>query len=175
VVVMISISVVWPSPERVAETIAATREHNAVTLAATEGRRPRHAAPEVTESDDSSNIRARGGDRLARAADVPTQTPPSRATMSSPARPDHGAHTPATDPSRSACQSTGPQSTGPQSTMAGATGLGPAAPPTTAPPPAPPPGDAPPSAPGMRTPRGGYPSGQHHSVGLPTAETPSTG
>ena len=46
VCVMIGISVLWPSPERVDETIASVRTHNAVTIAAVDGRRPRHAAPE---------------------------------------------------------------------------------------------------------------------------------
>jgi MFS family permease len=168
VVVMIAISVVWPSPERVAETIATIRERNTMTLAATEGRRPRHAAPEITEPVETSDIEARAGDRVASTADVPNQTPPSRATVSSATRPEPG--TPATDASRSASQPTGTQSTGTQSTMARPAGSRSAAPPA-----APPSGDAPPpSAPGVRTPRSGYPSGQHHSIALPTAETPST-
>ena len=65
VCVMIGISVVWPSPDRVDETIASVRAHNAVTIAAVDGRRPRHAAPEGPAPAATSPMAADTGDRSA--------------------------------------------------------------------------------------------------------------
>jgi MFS family permease len=82
VAVMIAISVVWPSTEHVDEAIASVRARNAVTIAAADGHRPRHAAPDTREPGDTSVIAAEAGDLAASSAatlpkEIPSQIGPS--------------------------------------------------------------------------------------------------
>jgi hypothetical protein len=79
VCVIIGISVLWPSPERVDETIASVRAHNAMTIAAVDVRRPRHAAPEGPEPAATSPMVADAGGRSPSSSstsstNVPAQT-----------------------------------------------------------------------------------------------------
>jgi MFS family permease len=96
VCVMIGISVIWPSTERVDETIASVRAHNAVTIAAVDGRRPRHAAPETTEEAAASQIVAEASDVSARSSpaapkSAPSDIPAQTAAPSQPTTPAPGA------------------------------------------------------------------------------------
>jgi len=97
VCVMIGISVLWPSPERVDETIASVRALNAVTIAAVDGRRPRHAAPEEPEPAATSQMVADAGDRSASSSSTkstkstaPTDIPAQTAAPSQPITPNPG-------------------------------------------------------------------------------------
>jgi MFS family permease len=95
VCVMIGISVVWPSTERVDETIASVRARNAVTIAAVDGRRPRHAAPETTKDAATSRIVANAGDPSAHSSpaaprSAPSDIPAQTAAPSQPSRPASG-------------------------------------------------------------------------------------
>ena len=96
VCVMIGISVIWPSTERVDETIASVRAHNAVTIAAVDGRRPRHAAPETTEEAAASQIVREASDVSARSSpaapkSAPSDIPAQTAAPSQPTTPAPGA------------------------------------------------------------------------------------
>jgi MFS family permease len=90
VCVMIGISVLWPSTERIDATIASVKVHNAETIAAAHGYRPRHAAPETTEPGMTTQIAAEAGDMPAHSSetsliDIPAQTTaPSPPTVPTP-------------------------------------------------------------------------------------------
>jgi predicted MFS family arabinose efflux permease len=88
VAVMIAISVVWPSTERVNEAIASVRARNAVTIAAADGHRPRHAAPDPMEPRGTSVIAAEAGDLSASSAATPPNEIPSQIETSAGSTPE---------------------------------------------------------------------------------------
>jgi MFS family permease len=145
VCVMIGISVVWPSTERIDATIASVQVHNAETIAAADGHRPRHAAPETAEPGMTTQIAAEAGHMPAHSSGTSPIDIPAQPTAPAP-----------------------PTGTTPRPTTRSPTTRSPTTPPPATPPPTTP-------AAGTRSSVGGYAPGQTHPIAMPPAETPSTG